>query len=171
MDNENIFQELEKVLKETIDVDIKKILLECGFDCKLAVSSLDKEGIKEIEQYANEDRSVLKDTSYENMKTFVFKPGHKLSILQLANEAKNILKAKVDGRMEQYNDFSLILKTFIETAQSNYGRHPKGFRYNDINRYFSIFVYLFCGKSCYETLSANLPIPGVDSIRKFYKKN
>lgn len=83
---------------------------------------------------------------------------------------KKLLEAKVDG-IVQYNDFSLIMKTFIESAQSNYGRHPNGLRYNDINRYFSTFVYLFCGKSCYETLSANLPIPQVNSIRKSYRKN
>lgn len=94
MDKKNIFQELEKVLSESINADIIQILMKCGFDCKLAVSSLDKESIKEVEKYANEDRSVLEGTSYESMKTFTFKPGHKLTILQLANEAKKIVGSK-----------------------------------------------------------------------------
>lgn len=102
------------------------------------------------------------------MKTFAFKPGHKSAIIHLANQTKLLEKVEADVNMQyKMSDFSLILKTFIETAESNYGRDPKGFRYNDINRYFSTFVYLFCGRACYETLSANLPIPQADTIRKF----
>lgn len=172
MDNVTIFEELEKVLNEKINADVIQILLRCGFDSKIAISNIDKESMQEIEKYGNEDRSVLQGTTYENMEKFVLKPGHKLTIFHLANKAKSLLKATVDETMQlNTSQFSFILKTFIETAQSNTGRAQNGYRYNDINRYFSTFVYLFCGKSCYETLSANLPIPSVNSIRKFPMKN
>ena len=59
MNKEYIFQELEKLLKETINVNVVQILMKFGFDSKLAVCNLHRESIKEIEQYANEDRTDL----------------------------------------------------------------------------------------------------------------
>lgn len=170
MNNQNIFRKLEEVLKEPINIDIINILTRSGFDSKVALSCLNLDSIIEIEQYANEDRSVLEGTSYQNMKTFMFKPGHKIVILNLAEQIKILQKSEDDGNSHgKMSDFSIVLKTFIDTAESNLEKDPRGFRYNEINRYFSTFVYLFCGKACYETLSANLPIPQACTIRKFFK--
>lgn len=131
---------------------------------------LNSESIEAIEQFANEDRTVLKGTSYENMKEFKFKSGHKITLLHLASKANDLLEAAAVGN-QQYKmcDFSLILKTFIETAEANSGKNLNAFRYDEINRYFSTFVYLFCGRACYETLSANLPIPQAITIRKCFQ--
>lgn len=165
---ENIYHKLQKLLKEPIHIDIINILVRSGFDSKSALLGINTNiVIQEIEQYANEDRSVLEGTSYQNMKTFMFKPGHKHTILYLAEQVKLLDKADADENKEHnMSDFSIVLRTFIETVETNYERDPRGFRYNDINRYFSTFIYLFCGRACYETLSANLPMPQASSIRK-----
>lgn len=171
METQNIFCKLEKVLKEPINVDIINILMKSDFDSKSSLLGLNSESIKEVEQYANKNRTVIENTSYQNMKKFSFKPGHKCTIIDLPNQVKRLEKSEADENMpSKMSDFSLILKTYIDTAESNHGREPKGFRYNDINRYFSTYIYLFCGKSCYETLSANLPIPHANTIRKFKMK-
>lgn len=46
-------------------------------------------GINEIENYVNDDISVLNGTSYEGVLQFKLKPGHKLCILGLADKIKS----------------------------------------------------------------------------------
>lgn len=168
MEKKNIFHEFEKILNDSISEDIKKILLRSGFDSKLSILGLNTDVIRDVEQFANEDRSVLEGTSYENMAEFKFKPGHKLTILNLASEVKHwIEKEPTNTQQNEMCEFSVVLKAFIDTATSNKDKQPNGFRYNEINQYFSTFIYLFCGKACYETLSANLPIPQTITIREF----
>lgn len=134
MEKPNIFQELEFFLKEPINIDIKNILMKSGFDTKSALLGLNSQSIEEIEDYANKNRSVLESTSYENMETFKFKPGHKCVIKHLANTIKLLEKYESDGNMQQTPpEYSLIMKTFIETVASNHGKAPNGFRYADIN--------------------------------------
>lgn len=170
MDKNNIFVELEKVLEEPISTDIVKILLRSGFDSKLSISGLNSEIIKDIEQFANEDSTILKETSYENMEKFMFKPGHKLFLLRLAKKVNGFLeKASVEN--QKTCNFSTVLRTFIETAEVNKGKSANNFRYDKINRYFATFIYLFCGRACYDTLSANLPIPQATTIRKSILNN
>lgn len=155
-------------MNEKVPTDVKTILNRSGFDCISALEQIDEAIILEIEQYANENDSVLEETSYQNMKKFKFKPGHKVAILCLADQTKKFKQAESNQNKQcKVTDVPFILKTFIDTMETNNGKDPKGYRYNDANRYFSIFVYLLCGKACYETLSANLPIPRADTIRKF----
>lgn len=169
---ENIFNKLQFFLKDTISVDVINILLRSGFDSKLSLSSLNTDTINEIEQYAKENRSVLEGTSYQNVETFKFKPGHRAILLQLANQVQNFEEAEEDVKKQlKMSEFSLVLKTFIETAELNHGRHPNGFRYNEINRYFSTFVYLLCGRACYDTLCANLPIPQANTVQAYINQN
>lgn len=164
----NIFVELELFLKEKIPQDIVLILERSGFNSAVSLGFLNDESIAEIEKYANEDRSVLGSTSYEKVKLFKFKPGHKVFLQNLSKQVDAWKESKCDENLESKRSFfSQVLQAFIECAESNSGREPKGHRYNEINRYFSTFIYLMCGKACYETLSANLPIPKADTIRMY----
>lgn len=159
--------EVETLLNEKIPSDIVAILKECGFDSYLPFLSITNETINDIEEYVKEDTSILKNTSYEGVKHFKFKPGHKIFLLNLTDRINYLKETKPNEKMQcKLSDFSYILRTFIETAETNFGKHPKGFRYNETNRFFSIFIYLMCGKACYETLSANLPIPKANTICK-----
>lgn len=163
-----VFLELEKYLKERIPADIKQILELSGFETESSLMFklfIDSQTIEEIEQFANENKVILQNTAYEKVCHFKFKPGHKCILLQLPNQIKILGESQI-SLPTKMNDFSQILKTFIETAETNFGKPPNGFRYNDINRNFSTFVYLLCGNACYETLSRNLPIPTAHTIRK-----
>lgn len=138
-----------------------------GFENESSLKSIHSEIIADIENYANENPAILENTAYKNISKFKFKPGHKLLLLQLPNQIKILRESQTNKSQEsRTNDFSQVLKTFIDTAESNFGKPPNGFRYDEINRYFSTFVYLLCGKACYDTLSANLPIPSSHTIRK-----
>lgn len=124
------------------------------------------EKIADIEEYANENREILKNTSYENVGTFKFKPGHKAFIAGLPKQIQLIKEANKSEHTNNHS-FSYILKTLIDTAVSNSEKNPNGFRYNEIIRSFSTYIYLHCGKACYETLCANLPIPSAYSVCEF----
>lgn len=128
---------------------------------------INNETITEIENYVNDNLTALENTSYQDVNVFKFKPGHKSYLLQLPNQIEMLRESQSKDSLQfKMCNFSQILKTFIETAESNFGRKPNGFRYNDINRNFSTFIYLLCGRACYETLCANLPIPSSHAKRK-----
>lgn len=162
------FADLERILKEKIPVDIVRILSECGFDTDASISRITPDTIKEIEEYVNVDLSILNNTSYDGVSNFKLKPGHKSYILNLPNQLDRLKQFNCDAKEEcKVSDFSHMLRTFVETAERNFGKHPNGFRYNDSCRYFCTFIYLMSGRACYETLSANLPIPKANTICKY----
>lgn len=150
-------------MKEKIPTDIVKILSACAFDSELSFWSITSETIDDIENFVNEDISVLENTSYEGVHNFNLKPGHKSFILNLPNRMNYLKEKKIDVPCT-ISGFSQILRTFIETAEANFGKHPNGFRYGQTNRHFSTFIYLMCGRACYDALCANLPIPQASTI-------
>lgn len=152
---------METFLKEKIPSDIVQILKESGFETKECIALINENNIFEIEQYANENKIILRNTSYENIENFKFKPGHKNYILNLPNQIKLFANEQYDS-----TDFSFMLKNLIETAEQNSKRNLNGFRYNAAIRCFATYIYLHCGKLCYEVLSANLPIPQPSTIGK-----
>lgn len=153
------------LLKGDFPHDLIKILDKCSFDSELSLVSMNTQIISEIEEYVNEDLSILSETSYKGIDHFKFKPGHKTFLLRLPDIIEKNKNTHQSAAVKSAN-FSHILKTFIETAESNFEALPNGRRYNEINRHFSTIIYLMCGKACYETLSANLPIPQANTIRK-----
>lgn len=158
---------MEKILNEKIPIDIIQVLSQCGYETEISISSITPDTIKEIEEYVNEDLSVLKNTSYENVFHFKLKPGHKSFILSLPNLIHRSKGANLDGIEKcKTSDFSHILQTFIKSAECCFDTPPNGVRYDDTCRYFSTYVYLMCGRACYETLNANLPIPHANTICK-----
>lgn len=138
---------IENLLNEKFPSDLKYILDGCGFDTELSLLAIDDNVIIDIENHVNMDREILKNTSYENVYHFKFKPGHKVFLLKLPNQIKILRETKAEKPREQFlltktYGFSTILKSFINTAEANSGKHPKGYRYNETNRYFSTFIYL-----------------------------
>lgn len=156
---------MKKIIGEEVPSDIAHILVESGFDTNLSLQNIVPETINDIEEYVNENPTILKETSYQDVKIFKFNPGHKRFILNLPKKISVPLET-TEKEEFIYSDFSFVLQNLIETAKQNSSRHPKGFRYSEVIRYFSTFIYLQCGKACYEALSANLPIPQANTICK-----
>lgn len=159
------------MFKEKIPGDIIHILKESGFDTNASLSSINEQSISEIEQYVSEERTILKGTSYENCDRFKFKPGHKSLIMSIPHELKLLSETEnsdnehfLQNKPIDVSDFSFVLQNLITTAQNNAGKHPKGYRYGEIIRDFATYIYLLSGRACYESLSANLPIPQVNTI-------
>lgn len=144
-----------------------------GFDEKMALKYVN---VEEIQNFLQENwlalRNKFKGTVYADDQTFKLLPGHRRIILNLSNmicDAENASEndnSKAEKPMDLSN-FSVVLQSLIETALSNANKNSKQHRYNEIIRSFSTYVYLMCGRACYETLSANLPIPKASTICKW----
>lgn len=167
---ENIFDVLDEILGVKIPEILINILKQSGFDCRSTLALINLENIAEIEDFTNENREVLLGSIYENMIPFKFLPAHRIFIRNLSNyidQLKNH-ESSIEQKMN-LSQFPYLLKCFIETAQSHASKNVKAFRYTEHIQSFSTYIYMMCGKSCYETLSANLPIPKASTVRRFYK--
>lgn len=149
-------------------------MIASGYDTKIALKSIiDDEAIGEIQQIVNENldrnKNYLQGSSYEGVESFRLLPGHRRLIMNLHNYIREYDSIK-QGQKVDTTSFSFILKSLIETAEANQNKNPKQYRYDETLMYFAMYVYLICGKACYETLSANLPIPQAVTVCKPKKK-
>lgn len=167
-------EELEKIISaietqndDRIPRSVVYILGESGFTSKAALQKITPENIKSIEQYVNDNFDSLIDglSDYKRVRPFKLKPGHCMiieSIPELLNRAKAVEESKTKSR----NEFQFVMKWLIETAERNAGREPKGRRFDETVKLFAIYLYIMSGRACYDTLSANLPLPQATSIGK-----
>lgn len=154
-------------MKETSPFDVINVLERSGFDTKIALLNINNEAINEIEQYVCENQSILDSTSLQKDGNFRFKPGHRRFLLELPTQIQKMTEEEDQHSLHvtHTTDFSYILNMLINTAKFNSNKEPKGHRYEETIRYFATYIYIMCGKSCYDTLSANLPIPKAQTIR------
>lgn len=161
---------MEQFLGSNIPKCIKTILISSGFDCEIALKGLNSDCIVEIESHIQNDRHILLDTPYQNIENFKFLPGHRTIILSIPAYLEE-LKVKTTNNVEElfsgYQYLSSIMRGLLETANNNKNKHPKAYRYSEMIRYFATYVFLMCGRACYDTLCANLPIPKTETIGKY----
>lgn len=124
-----------------------------------------------IEDYVQNHRSLLDETPYENENEnkFTFRPGHRTIILNIPAYLKDLV-AKTSTSVAElcptFQYLSAAMKSLLETAHSNTNKHPKANRYSEMIQHFSTYIFLMSGRSCYDTLCANLPIPKTETIGK-----
>lgn len=104
MSSNRTIVKLKRALKErSFPTDIEKFLVSSGFDCESAILGINKEIIKEIELFVNDNKHLLEHTSYEtvlrNNTVFKFKPGHK-SILLLLPKSLSEYNAKKNHKKD-----------------------------------------------------------------------
>lgn len=120
--------------------------------------------------------------SYKNQDVFEFLPGHRIILLGLRNNIENMqshvfndgfkcfdklmINAGTNEVRGNTGEYSVILTELLKTAKNNSNKSKHAYQYNDIVRYFSTYIFLLCGRTCYETLSKNLPIPSTKTICK-----
>lgn len=199
---QDIFTSMEFFLGMKIPNCVKTILIGSGYDNKLCLDCINKEKLKEIENFA---RRSLHDTinnlscchseSYKSeiqLGRFEFIPGHSTLILKFPAiiaeiEQSNQLETKskilaemstqlcfwekldeVCSKVKSEPAFSILLKEFIQTALTNFEKLPNSKRYSEVIKYFSIYIYILCGRNCYEILSSNLPMPASSTVCTFF---
>lgn len=61
-----------------------------------------------------------------------------------------------------------MLSKLIESANTNRNKSKNAYQYDDIVKNFATYIFLLCGRTCYETLNKNLPIPSTKTICRYY---
>lgn len=187
---------IEEIIGEDIPECIKKILSSCGYDTVLSLQNISLETVKRIEKHVNEhlcniaqELNCCHKDFYMMQREFKFLPGHSdfligLSrVLSKCNQEQN--KRDSENDMKQNNDnepkyepfhfvrtikehprLSVVLKELIMTALRNGGKANQNSQYTDVIRYFATYIYIVGGRSCYEVLYKNLPLPSVSTVCK-----
>lgn len=166
------FKKLISIIENQNDDEIPEsvvyILYNTGFTTKAALKSINEESVKDIEAYFDENFNELicglPDNQYK--RPFRILPGHRAIILSIPSMITTEIKS-VKNDSKSSNDVSFVLKWLIDTSEQNVGRQLTGRRYEKKLQLFATYLYLMCGRSCYETLHANLPIPAADTIGMF----
>lgn len=144
------------------------ILKSTGFDQKYSLREITTDCIVSIEEFINNNRNVIsgipKESVYSKIHPFKLLPGDRRFIENIPKYIEQL----DDTETTKWNlsEFSFILKCLIDTAQENSNRNIKSLRYSKAIQAFSTYLYLMCGRSCYDTLCANLPIPQSNTVGK-----
>lgn len=177
------WSDFEKIVGNELPKCIKVFLSTCGYDSMLSLKHLTNERIDEMEQFIERKRpeimAKLPDDDdavivYKKQNLFEFLPGHRSIISNIPNiikdmqsQLKCVTNAVVEKDFENNDEqtkYSVILSELIKTAEMNKNKSKHANQYNDIIRYFSTYIFLLCGRTCYETLYKNLPIPSTKTI-------
>lgn len=166
---------LEKQNDDKIPESVIYILYKSGFDSKIALENITDDSIKIIEEYFDDNFEELIGSlkDYRRSRPFKLLPGHRV-LIQSVPELINKANLTEKNPTPNSSNFSFVLKWLIQTVEENADKELKGRRFIENVQLFATYLYLMCGRACYETLSANLPIPQANTIRKFsmnYSKN
>lgn len=166
------WQKMEKVIGETVPSCLKKLLIVCGYDTFSSITGIQNESILSIEKIVNDNfHSTVQsfDCShadyYKNQAEFKFLPGH-TDFLRGISKYKFTVQESV---VQSATEFQPILQAMIDNLHHSAGKHRA--KYSDLIRYFATYVFLKAGRSCYEFLQCNLPLPSTKTIRKYLNKH
>lgn len=187
---------LENFIEDEVPISLKFILWQCGYDSMYSVKQISSEKVIQMEKFIDQNRKhimniidsddIKKDSAiaeYKRQKSFEFLPAHRDILLNLPNNIKNMqINAKsqasvnnvaefevciTDNTVEFSNEYSVVLSELLKSANQNKNKSKHAYQYNDIVKYFATYIFLLCGRTCYETLNKNLPIPSTKTICKY----
>lgn len=166
---------VEKIVGETIPKCVKKILVSCGYDTIISLKNISSESVIQMENHINMyARDVIQQLDccnhdfYKNQQIFKLLPGHRDCILSLPKLMSQELNS--DGiliqAVEKHTSLSVMLRELVKTGIQNGKQAKNRAQYSDIIRYFATYIFILCGRSCYEVLYENLPLPSVKTLCK-----
>lgn len=167
------WEKIEEIIGEPLPNCIKQILSDCAYDTFASLKSISIESCVEIEKHINTNsRKTIQlldcchSDYYKKQQEFKLIPGHKDLIVSLS-KISSVSEENCDVKpcITNSSKFSCVLKELIETQIGNSGRDC--LRYGDIIRWFATYIFLLCGRSCYEMLNHNLPLPSTKTIREY----
>lgn len=176
-----VFSKVEEIIGEPIPKCIKKILSLCGYDTMLYLGNISAESLSQIESNINiYHRDIMQNFEcshadlYKNQDVFHLLPGHSDLLIAISNcIKKNGFESKCHTKYEllieeikENSALSVIMKELTKTALRNENVEKHNAQYSDIMRYFATYIFLLCGRSCYEVLYKNLPLPSISTVCK-----
>lgn len=165
---------LEKIIGESVPDCVKTFLSACAYDSFLSLQNISLESIEEIERHMNncpekiESLKCCHSSAYKSQDEFKLLPGHKDFLLSISKYKFNLDSAhKVDSKDTRNATLPVVLRAMVEMCMQNAGTNKHHSQYNDLIRYFSTYVFLLAGRSCYEFLRSNLELPSTKTVCKF----
>lgn len=149
---------------------------KCGFDSPQFLDCIDEKNLDDLEKYVDQDRTILENPNlkcqhisiYVNQSKFSFLPMHRIILLNWSSHFTNSKESDQNLINIEHPAFSPILRAMIRTALSNYDKYPHNNRFPELLFDFSIYLYIMSGRACYETISANLPLPKAGTVGEEY---
>lgn len=137
-----------------------------------------------MEDFVDKNRNIIAELdccyahTYKSLAVFRFLPAHRLLILRLPFYVNKIFGTHQATNTQQHqiistaarndtSDYSFLLNRLIESAEDTAGAPKNRYRYSETLRLFSTYIFLCSGRSCYEILSSNLPIPSKHTVCKY----
>lgn len=189
---EEMWADFDNFNRIGVPMCLKVLLWKCGYDTMLSVKYLRDEKIEEMEEHIQKYKNKIFDgneylSDYEKLNekrdVFSFLPAHKGILRDLpqtiremqyentlqCNGSTNILPNKMESSIldNGYEEYSVILKELINSANRNQNKPKNAYQYTDLIKHFCTYTFLLCGRMCYETLQKNLPIPSTKTICKY----
>lgn len=149
---------------------LSDVLNKSGYDNAFSIENMNDVEINSIETFVQDHLQLVNSDPYAQMDKFRLLPGHRTFLLRLPEAMKRFVsesKLQPETSKKRLIDslpLSFLMKEMIHNAISNAEKDPNNRRYSETIQYFATYIYMFCGKACYEILSNNLPIPSVNSI-------
>lgn len=123
-------------------------------------------------------RKFNKTITNQSRIPFYFNVLSKMEIILKENE---FLKTSLENLNKDINKESSsnssdnsteILKLLIKSSENNCRKDKsQGYRYDEVLKLFAVYMYMFSGRSGYETLQSNIALPSISSVTKYLKKN
>lgn len=153
---------------------VKILLNASGYDTLTSLQNVKDANLLKLEDYINQNCSdVVRNLDccysdfYKSQATFKFLPGHATLLEALSKHVIRFYDQKCCSTNVQLTDkYTLILNELIKTAEKNVLRDVHHADYSNTIRYFATYIFLMCGRSCYEMLRVNLGFPSVRTICK-----
>lgn len=175
---------VEKIIGETLPECIKLFLSLCGYDTLTSLSYFSRECLTDIETHIskNLDQIQLLDCCHAEIYKaqnhgFSLIPGHRDLVLAVSEQIsihlatqKNQHKTSCNNLNEviqRHASLSVIMKELVKTSLQNAELSKNNAEYSDNIRFFATYVFILCGRSCYEVLRKNLSLPSVSTVCKY----
>lgn len=164
----------EKFIGDRIPKVLISVLKENAYDNAFSLKLLTSDTVDYLEKVGLEHSEYSK---YHNR----LLPGHRATLLALPalveefqriEASAELCKSKVvDNNTVQVDDpnFSFILQQIIKTAKENANKDANHRRFSQELKYFSMLLYMMCGKISYEMISNNIPLPQASTTCKSNK--
>lgn len=170
---------VEKLIGESVPNCVKTFLSVCAYDTLTSIQNISLKSIEDIENHMSTCTEAVQGLdcchaiAYKTQKQFKLLPGHKDFLLSMCKYKLN--NSQKDDSLDTQNtdqnsSLPVVLQAMIQTSQQNAGTNKHHAHYNDLIRYFSTYVFLLAGRSCYEFLRSNLELPSTKTVCKFKKR-
>lgn len=87
----------------------------------------------------------------------------------LQNTIQNLLNPVTDAQ-DSGTSYD-VLNLLVRTAKENQKTKQNGYRYENVIKQFSSYIFMLGGRLCYETLQKNIGLPSPSSISRYLKAN